>query len=117
MQLVGLQPDMSPLFPHEFSGGQCQQIAIARSLATETRLIVLDEPVSGLDVSIRAQIINLLEELQSDLGVSYLFIGHDCYAALLRRGTWAERSFPQSFRGLLSALGDGTRILLSVAAR
>ena len=77
MQLVGLQPDMATLFPHEFSGGQRQRIAIARSLATQTRLIVLDEPVSGLDVSIRAQIINLLEELQEELGVSYLFIGHD----------------------------------------
>ena len=77
MRLVGLQPDMSALFPHEISGGQRQRIAIARPLATQTRLIVLDEPVSGLDVSIRAQIINLLEELQADLGVSYLFIGHD----------------------------------------
>ncbi len=77
MRLVGLAPDMVTLFPHEFSGGQRQRIAIARSLATETRLIVLDEPVSGLDVSIRAQIINLLEELQDTLKVSYLFIGHD----------------------------------------
>jgi oligopeptide/dipeptide ABC transporter ATP-binding protein len=77
LELVGLSPEQARLFPHEFSGGQRQRIAIARAIGTSARLIVLDEPVSALDVSIRAQIMTLLEDLQQRLGVSYLFIGHD----------------------------------------
>jgi oligopeptide/dipeptide ABC transporter ATP-binding protein len=80
LELVGLRPDMARLFPHEFSGGQRQRLAIARALSTHARLIVLDEPVSALDVSIRAHIIGLLEELQARMGVSYLFIAHDLAA-------------------------------------
>src|SRR5438132_1223678 len=77
LDLVCLRPEAARLLPHGFSGGQSQRIAIARALVTNTRLIVLDEPVSALDVSIRAQIMNQLEELQDRLGVSYLFSGHD----------------------------------------
>jgi peptide/nickel transport system ATP-binding protein len=104
LETVGLQADHMRRFPHEFSGGQRQRIGIARALAVEPKLIVCDEPVSALDVSIQAQVLNLLADLQAERGIAYLFITHDL-------------ALVEAFADTVAVMRDGSILEQATAAK
>ncbi len=123
LKQVGLQGDHLNRFPHEFSGGQRQRIGIARALAVEPEFIICDEPVSALDVSVQAQIVNLLQDLQDSLGLTYLFIAHDLavvehmsdYVLVMNQGEIVEQGTPEQI--YLNPQQEYTKKLLSAVPK